>query len=92
MTSVQQREQHEDMKEHARESLRALIGEQVMNALGEPKNLYRLLVRPLWKDHYRVNILVGENAGATTIARSYFLQVDSDGNIVKASPKITKQY
>ena len=92
MTSVQQGEQHEGMKKHERESLHALIGEQIIDALGQPGNLYRLLVRPLWKDHYRVNILVGENAGAAKIARSYFLQVDSEGNIVNSSPKITRQY
>jgi hypothetical protein len=92
MTSVGQGEQHKSVKEHKRESLHALIGGQVMNAFGEPSNLHRLLVRPLWKDHYRVNILVGENAAAARIAASYFLQVDSDGNIVNASPKITKQY
>ena len=51
-----------------------------------------MLVRPLWQDHYRVNVFVGGNAVLAKIANSYFVQADGDGNIVKASPKITKQY
>jgi hypothetical protein len=92
MTSAEQNEQQQGMKKHAQETLRALIGEHVMHALGEPGSLYKLLVHRLWKDHYRVNVLVGENAAVARIANSYFVLADSDGNIVKTSPKITRQY
>jgi hypothetical protein len=92
MTSAEQNEQQQGMKKHAQEALRALIGEHVMCALGEPGSLYRLLVHRLWKDHYRVNVLVGENAAAARIAHSYFVLADSEGNIVKALPAIARQY
>jgi hypothetical protein len=92
MTTLQQGDQHQSMKEHARESLHALIGEQVMNALGKPSNLHKLLVCRLWKNHYRVNVFVGELAAGMTIAHSYFVKVDGDGNIIQSTPRITKRY
>ena len=92
MTSAEQNEQQQGMKKHAQETLRALIGEHVMHALGEPGSLYKLLVHRLWKDHYRVNVLVGENAAMVRIAHSYFVLTDSEGNIIKATPEIARQY
>jgi hypothetical protein len=91
---AQQREQHKDkdMERHQREALNALIGEQVIHTLGEPGGLHKVQVRRLWEDHYRVNVLIGADAASATIANSYFVEADGDGNIVKASPKITKQY
>ena len=35
------------------EMLNAMIGEQVLHALGEPQNLLRVQVRPLWDGKYR---------------------------------------
>ena len=92
MTSAEQHEQHQGMKKHAQEALRALVGEHVMCGLGEPGSLYKLLVHRLWKDHYRVNVLVGENAAVVRIAHSYFVLADSDGNIIKATPEIARRY
>ena len=92
MSSTEQERQHQGMKRHEREMLHALIGERVMHALGEPNNLCKLLVHRLWEHHYRVNVLVGESIAAAKIANSYFVQTDGDGNIVKATPNITRQY
>ena len=79
-------------EQHKRETLNALIGEQVIHTLGVPDGLHNVQVRRLWKDHYRVNVLIGQDVASTKIANSYFVQVDGDGNIVESSPKITKRY
>jgi hypothetical protein len=92
MLTTLQSEQHEDLKQHKRETLNALIGEQVIHTLGAPGDLLRVQVRRLWKNHYRVNIFIGPDAASARIANSYFLQADGDGNIVESTPKITKRY
>jgi hypothetical protein len=92
MTSAEQHEQHEGMKRHERDTLCALIGEHVLHALGEPSNLCKLVVRPLWKDRYRVNILVGECLASAKIANSYFVVTDGNGNILGSRPEIAKEY
>jgi hypothetical protein len=49
-------------------------------------------VREVWDHHYRVNVIVGVNAGSVKVANSYFLVIDSKGSLITATPKITKQY
>ena len=61
-------------------------------ALGKPSDLLRVIARPLWERHYRVNVFVGENAATAKIANSYFVEVDSDDRLFKSTPRITKQY
>jgi hypothetical protein len=75
-----------------KELLKDLIGEQVMYALGEPADLLCVQVRPLWSNHFRVNVFTGQHAAAARIVNSYFLSVDADGNIAAVTPKIVKQY
>jgi hypothetical protein len=75
-----------------RETLNNLIREQVIHALGTPNDLRNVQVRKVWDDHYRVNVIVGGNAGAVRVANSYFLVIGSDGSLVTATPRITKQY
>ena len=82
----------EKLKKDERETLDNLIREQVIHALGTPTDLRNVQVRKVWKDHFRVNVIVGENAGAVRVANSYFLVVDSGGGLVTATPRITKQY
>ena len=92
MSTTQQSEQRKDLKQHQRDTLNALIGEQVMHTLGEPRDLLRVQVRRLWKNHYRVNVFVGPDAASAKVGQSYFLQADGDGNIVQSTPTITKHY
>ena len=92
MPSAQEREQHREMEQHKRETLDAVIGEQVINILGEPGNLLQTQVRLLWNNSYRVNLLVGADVTCAKVANSYFIKTDSDGNILESTPKITKQY
>jgi hypothetical protein len=75
-----------------RDRLNAVIGDHVIHALGRPGDHYRVQVRRLWADRYRVNVLVGGDITTTTVAHSYFLVADDGGNISAASPTITKWY
>jgi hypothetical protein len=80
------------MEKHQRETLDDLIREQVMDALGTPTDLRNVQVRKVSDTQYRVNVIVGVNAGSVRVANSYFLVIDSDGGLVTATPRITKQY
>jgi hypothetical protein len=80
------------VESHKREMLDALIGEQVLHALGKPRNLLKVQVRPLWDGNFRVNVLVGTDAACAKIPHSYFVVADGDGNVVSATPKIHKHY
>jgi hypothetical protein len=80
------------MEHDERETLNDLIREQVIQALGKPMDLRNVQVRKIWNDHYRVNVIVGESAASVSIAHSYFLVIDSEGRLIAATPKITKQY
>jgi hypothetical protein len=84
--------QSDDVESHRRETLNALVGEQVLHALGDPGDLLTVQVRPLWEGNYRVNVFVGANAACARIAHSYFVAADGDGNVVKASPAISRCY
>jgi hypothetical protein len=83
---------HTDPEEQERQQRNSIIGQQVLRLLGQPGDLHRVEVRPLWEDHYRVNVLVGVDAAAAKVAHSYFLVAGSDGNIRAATPTITRQY
>jgi hypothetical protein len=82
----------DEMAQDERKTFDNLIREQVIHVLGKPIDLRKVQVRKVWKDHYRVNVIVGMNAGSVRVANSYFLKIDSDGSLITATPKITKQY
>jgi hypothetical protein len=99
MTTAQQHEQERNLREqdrklkaHQREMFCALIAEQVIHSLGEPKDLIQVQVRRLWENRYRANVFVGAGVTSATIANSYFLVCDSNGKITEATPTIKKQY
>jgi hypothetical protein len=74
-----------------RERLEALIASAVLRALGRPGDLRSVQVRWLWDQYCRVNVLTGEDASAV-ITHSYFLTTDGAGEILEASPAITRRY
>jgi hypothetical protein len=74
------------------EWVHARIGVHVLRELGQPADFQTVQVRPLWAGHYRVNVLVGGNAASATVAHSYFLEADGDGNIVAAVPALARRY
>ncbi|WP_406698178.1 hypothetical protein V5E97_04920 [Singulisphaera sp. Ch08] len=69
-----------------------LIRKQVVRSLGSPADLLAVHVRPLWDDRYRVNVVVGKEYTSSKIIQSYFLAADSDGNIIRSSPEVTRLY
>jgi hypothetical protein len=68
---------------HLGEALHARVAEQVLHAL-------EVQVRPLWNEHYRVNVLVGANAACARIAHSYFVVADSDGKVLRMTPAVNR--
>jgi hypothetical protein len=84
--------QPDDVGSHRREALSARVGEQVLHALGEPGDLLKVQARPLWEGSYRVNVFTGANAACARIAHSYFVVTDGEGNVLQASPAITRCY
>ena len=67
-----------------------LIREKVLAVLGEPPDLLRVQVKPLWGSHYRANVFVGKGFTAR-MAHSFFLDVD-DSEIVSSAPAIRRLY
>ena len=72
--------------------VRERIGANVLRALGAPADFRAVQVRPLWPGRYRVNVLVGGTAAAATVAHSYFLEADGEGNGVAAVPALARRY
>jgi hypothetical protein len=70
----------------------AVIRAGVLAALGRPPRLYRVAVVPLWGDHYRVNVMIGDDPTAIRIPHSYFLVADQRGNVIKSTPGIQNSY
>jgi hypothetical protein len=92
MSTIQPSDRDKELDRHQRDSLNDLIGKHVVRSLGSPRDLLKVQVRPLGRDRYRVNVLVGKTAGSARIADSFFLTTDPDGNIVTSSPEIAKIY
>jgi hypothetical protein len=67
-----------------------LIRERLLHALGEPPELLRVQVKPLWGNCYRANVFVGKGF-AVRMAHSFFLETDG-GAIVTSSPAIPRAY
>jgi hypothetical protein len=85
-------EPHGEHEKAERQQVNVKIGQHVMQTLGQPGDLQGVQVRRLWKDHFRVNIFVGLDAASAKVAHSYFLVSDNDGNILAATPTITRKY
>ena len=64
----------------------------VLAALGRPDRLFRVAVVPLWGDHFRVNVVTGDDPSAVRIPHSYFVAADGRGNIVESIPAIRRKY
>lgn len=85
-------ESESDDQKSSKQRVHDIISEQVMRQLGRPSGAVRVLVRKLWRDRYRVNVVTGPEAGNSVIAHSFFLVTDGEGVIVAADPRITKKY
>jgi hypothetical protein len=92
MASTQEEKQEKQLRKQENQRVNAVISKHVLHTLGQPANLQGVQVRPVWKDHYRVNVLVGLDPASLKVAHSYFLVADPDGNIVACTPRMTKVY
>ncbi len=92
MTTTQQRNPAEERRRDMRHSLDHLIGERVVHALGKPKDLLKVQVRPVGNDRHRVNIFVGQDVSSGRVANSFFLTTDDEGQILASSPEIVRVY
>lgn len=92
MQTTQQDQQRTGQEHEEHQQRQVVIRGDVLRTLGAPVGLYKVQVRRLWDDHYRVNILVGVDAVSAKVAHSYFLVADSDGKIITSTPLIERQY
>jgi hypothetical protein len=92
MTAAPKHDPNTRVERDMRDHLDALIGEQILHALGRPRALLRVQVRRLWEDHYRANVFVGADIASAQVAHSYFLVTDADGHITTSAPAITRLY
>ena len=92
MSTQQQDDLVKDLEKLDLEKLSAKIGDQVLRTLGQPGDFHRLQTRRLWKDHYRVNVLVGADFVSAKVGHSYFVVADSDGNIITSNPTVIREY
>jgi hypothetical protein len=81
-------------RQAARESeetalLTTIVLEQVKKGLGEVPNLLQLVIRPLWKNHYRANVYVGNDFSSARIFESFFIVTDEAGTIKESTPRIS---
>ena len=64
----------------------------VLAALGRPDHLFRVAVVPLWGDHFRVNVVTGDDPSAVRIPHSYFVAADGRGNIIESALALRREY
>ena len=76
----------------AAELRQAAIRAGVLKALGQPARLFQVVVKPLWDNNYRVNVVTGEHAASVNIPNSYFVTADDAGNILGSTPRLQKLY
>jgi hypothetical protein len=88
MSSTPEQERDERAPRPEREGRDARIRQRVMHTLGLHDLPYTVQVRPLWGDHYRINVFVGAVGTSARIARSYFVQADAEGNIIESTPEL----
>lgn len=74
------------------ETMKSLLREQLLHALGEPTDLLRVQIRPLWGVRYRANVFTGAGIDVARISYSFFLITDGDGNIVQSTPKLERRH
>jgi hypothetical protein len=84
--------QPSDESQDPREQRKGAIRAGVLAALGRPGRLLRVAVVPLWDDHFRVNVITGEDPSSVRIPHSYFVAADGRGNIIESTPSIRHEY
>jgi len=81
-------ESHPPDPDTDRPSPEQCVRSAVLAAFGRSPDLLRVIVRPLWQNHFRVNVFVGSDAASACIAHSYFVEVGTGGDILSANPRL----
>lgn len=92
LAEKQQEQKLAEQKNQERGLLEAVIREDVLSVLGRPAEQYRVQVRCVWGQNYRVNVFVGPDAASFKVVHSYFLKADGNGKILTSIPAIMKVY
>jgi hypothetical protein len=92
LRTARELERSKEIEKYKREVKNALVGEQVLHELGQPRDLLKVQVRPLWDNTYRVNVFVGVSPASARIANSFFVVTDGDCNILESTPRILRQH
>ena len=92
MPAKQQEKREAGQEKQKNREQDAVVGNSVLHALGQPRDLHRVQVRRLWEHYFRVNVFVGVDATTAKVAHSFFLATDGEGKITSCTPTITKQY
>lgn len=71
-----------------RPSSQLAVRRAILVALRGSPGVMRVVVRPLWPNHFRVNVFVGPDAASASIAHSYFVQVGDAGDILWTTPPL----
>lgn len=81
-------EHHPSDPDTDRPSPEQSVRSAVLAAFGRSSEVLRIVVRPLWQNHFRVNVFVGSDAASACIAHSYFVEVGNGGDILSANPRL----
>ena len=92
MTTTRQGDQLWVADRDRRAARHDLFARHVARTQGPPLDLLKAQVRPLGADHYRVNVMTGDDPTAVRIPHSYFVAADEQGNILASTPAIRKEY
>jgi len=85
------------MAEQAKPDRIPVIRQNVLKALGLPKNLHSVRVVEVWGNNFRVNVFCNKKDPSAAfaeqiLAHSFFIRVSENGDILKSDPEIIKQY
>src|SRR5262249_4728360 len=92
MFTTQDKTQPAERPAKERLSVEAVIAEGVLHRLGEPNNLHKVQVKPVYGDKYRVNVYVRADAASYRVAHSYLVSADGEGKVLASSPDIARTY
>ncbi len=71
------------------------IKEYVFENLGQPKNLYRLDIRSLWENFYRINMWSVDSSSIIetyVLSDSFFIEISEGGEVIACNPEIKRRY
>lgn len=76
-------------------NLSEAVTKNVLNRLGKPQNLTKIVANPVGDQRFRVNIWCAVNPEIivhSDITDSFYVVVNEDGGIIRSSPDIVRKY